>query len=168
MRRDQFEHVVRAAADIVNDEIVVIGRQDVLAQYPDAPAALLQSMEVDVFPRNEPERAEEIDAAIGDGSRFQATYDRQPRSSHTSACGSRSARPTRCPSQRRRRARWWRGSPNTRSKRQACFASRPELTKRRASPLCQTGASKRAEPRPGECAKLAGKLECEPEPSRDG
>jgi hypothetical protein len=74
VKRHEFEHVVRAAADIVNDEIVVIGSQAVLAQYPDAPAVLLRSMEVDVFPRNEPERAEEIDAAIGDGSRFHATY----------------------------------------------------------------------------------------------
>ena len=47
MTRDQFEHVIRAAADITKDDIVVVGSQAVLAQYPDAPTALLVSLEVD-------------------------------------------------------------------------------------------------------------------------
>lgn len=75
MRREEFEHVIRAAAAIVQDEIVVIGSQAVLAQYPDAPDSLLTSLEVDLFPRNDPQRSEEIDGAIGDGSRFHETYD---------------------------------------------------------------------------------------------
>lgn len=74
MRRDQFEHVIRAAAEIVEDEIVVVGSQAVLAQHPAAPEALLTSLEVDLFPRNHPERAEEIDGAIGDGSPFHETW----------------------------------------------------------------------------------------------
>lgn len=75
MRREEFEHVIRAAAAIVRDEIVVIGSQAVLGQYPNAPESLLKSLEVDLFPRNDPERAGEIDGAIGDGSRFHQTYD---------------------------------------------------------------------------------------------
>lgn len=74
MKREEFEHVLRAAADVTKDEIVVIGSQAVLAQHPDPPAALTESIEADVFPRNDPARAEEIDAAIGDGSRFHQTY----------------------------------------------------------------------------------------------
>lgn len=74
MRREELEHVIRAAADITNDEIVVVGSQAVLAQYPDAPEPLLVSLEVDVYPRSDPERAIEIDGAIGDGSRFHETY----------------------------------------------------------------------------------------------
>jgi hypothetical protein len=74
MRREEFEHVLRAAAAIVEDEIVVIGSQAVLAQYPDAPDPLLRSLEVDLFPRHDPQRSEEIDGAIGDGSRFHETY----------------------------------------------------------------------------------------------
>lgn len=70
MRRQDFEHVIRAAAAVVQDEIVVIGSQAILGQYPNAPTSLLMSMEVDVFPRNDPARADEIDGAIGDGSRF--------------------------------------------------------------------------------------------------
>ncbi len=75
MRREEFEHVLRASAAIVDDELVVIGSQAVLAQFPNAPDALLRSLEVDVFPRRDPDRAAEIDGAIGDGSRFHDTYD---------------------------------------------------------------------------------------------
>lgn len=74
MRREDFEHVIRAAADIVDDELIVIGSQAVLAEHPDAPTALLRSAEVDLYPRNEPERAIDIDGAIGDGSRFRETF----------------------------------------------------------------------------------------------
>lgn len=74
MRREEFEHVILAAADITDDEIVVLGSQAVLVQYPNAPDSLLTSLEVDVYPRNMPERAVEIDGAIGDGSRFHATF----------------------------------------------------------------------------------------------
>jgi hypothetical protein len=73
VRRQDFEHVIRAAAAIVDDDLVVVGSQAVLGQFPNAPAALLRSLEVDLYPRNEPGRAEEIDAAIGDGSRFHET-----------------------------------------------------------------------------------------------
>lgn len=74
MNRNEFEHVVRAAADIVEDEIVVIGSQAILGPYPDAPSQLLRSMELDVYPRNDPGRADEIDGAIGDGSQFHRHY----------------------------------------------------------------------------------------------
>ena len=74
MRRAAFEHLIRAAADVARDEIVVVGSQAILAQYPDAPEALLVSLELDVFPRNHPERADDIDGALGDGSPFHQTY----------------------------------------------------------------------------------------------
>jgi hypothetical protein len=75
MTRSELEHVIRAAGRIARDrEIVVIGSQAVLGQFPDAPAALLASMEADVYPRNHPERAELIDGAIGEGSSFHEQY----------------------------------------------------------------------------------------------
>jgi hypothetical protein len=75
VRREQFEHVIKAAADVVDDEIVVLGSQAILAQFPDAPASLLVSVEFDVYPRTSPERSDEIDGALGDGSRFHETYE---------------------------------------------------------------------------------------------
>jgi hypothetical protein len=75
LTRQQLEHVIRAAADIVGgDEIVIIGSQAILGEIPNAPAALLVSQEADIYPRNDPSRADEIDGAIGDGSRFHETY----------------------------------------------------------------------------------------------
>jgi Nucleotidyltransferase of unknown function (DUF6036) len=75
VRREDLEHVIRAAAQVAQDrEIVVIGSQAILAQFPHAPAAMLFSQEADIYPRNHPARAVEIDGALGDGSRFHATF----------------------------------------------------------------------------------------------
>jgi hypothetical protein len=75
VRREQLEHVIRAAAAVAGgDEIVVIGSQAILGGLPDAPEALLWSQEADVYPRSHPERAEAIDGALGDGSQFHAAF----------------------------------------------------------------------------------------------
>jgi hypothetical protein len=74
VKRAEFEHVIKAAVDVVKDEIIVVGSQSVLGGFPDAPPSLLRSQAVDVYPRSEPERAAEIDGAIGDGSMFHSTY----------------------------------------------------------------------------------------------
>ncbi len=75
MKRSELEHVIRAAGAIADDrEIVVIGSQAVLGQFPDAPPALLASMEADVFPSRRPERADLIDGAIGEGSSFHEQF----------------------------------------------------------------------------------------------
>ena len=74
MKRDQFDHVIRAAAYIVKDEIVVVGSQALHGEIEDPPASLLISREVDVYPRSAPARADEIDGAIGEGSMFDTSY----------------------------------------------------------------------------------------------
>lgn len=75
MTREQLEHLIRAAADIADDdEIVVIGSQAILGQFPDAPASMRVSMEADVFPRNHPERTDVIDGSIGELSPFHETF----------------------------------------------------------------------------------------------
>jgi uncharacterized nucleotidyltransferase DUF6036 len=75
LTRAQLEHVIRAAANIADDdEIIVIGSQAVLGQFPQAPATLLVSMEADVYPRHHPERADLIDGSIGELSPFHQTF----------------------------------------------------------------------------------------------
>jgi hypothetical protein len=75
MTRADLEHVIRAAAEVAGDhEIVIVGSQAVLGQYPNAPAALLVSMEADVFPLNDSASADAIDGALGDGSQFHAEF----------------------------------------------------------------------------------------------
>ena len=75
MNRAQLEHVIRAAATIAgDDEIVVIGSQAILGRFPDAPAELVVSKDVDVYPRNRPERADLVEGSIGELSPFHETY----------------------------------------------------------------------------------------------
>jgi hypothetical protein len=75
MRRADLEHVIAAAANVLGeDAFVVIGSQAILGPCPDAPDALLRSMEVDLFPKERPDRAPEIDGALGDGSRFHEAF----------------------------------------------------------------------------------------------
>jgi hypothetical protein len=55
MTREQLEHAIRAACDIADDdEVIIVGSQAILGQYPAAPAELTQSDEVDLFPKNKP------------------------------------------------------------------------------------------------------------------
>ena len=75
MNRAQLEHLIRAAASVADDqEIIVVGSQAILGQFPDAAPALLASMEADVFPKNVPERADLIDGTLGEGSPFHETF----------------------------------------------------------------------------------------------
>lgn len=75
MRRHELEHVIGAAANISDEEeFVVIGSQAILASHPDAPPELLISMEADLYPRRSPDKADDIDGAIGDGSQFHVTF----------------------------------------------------------------------------------------------
>jgi hypothetical protein len=75
MKRSDLEHLIRAAGTIGHDsEIVVIGSQAILGQFPDAPESLLMSAEADVFPLNRPEQSTLIDGAIGEGSRFHQEF----------------------------------------------------------------------------------------------
>lgn len=75
MNREQFEHLIAAAANIIDlDEFVVVGSQAVLGVVAEVPASMLASMEADVYPLREPSRAIEVDGAIGDGSPFHRSY----------------------------------------------------------------------------------------------
>jgi hypothetical protein len=75
MTRSELEHVIRAAGAIAaDDRIIVIGSQALLGQHPDAPAALLASMEADVYPQRRPDLAELIDGSIGEGSFFHERF----------------------------------------------------------------------------------------------
>ena len=75
MRRSELEHLIRAAGSIANDsEIVVVGSQSILGQFPNAPPSLLVSAEAAIFPLNHPELSDLIDGSIGEGSPFHELY----------------------------------------------------------------------------------------------
>jgi len=73
--RDELEHAIRAACDVVGDaEFWVFGSQSILGQLPDAPESLRMSIEVDVDPKNRPELVDHIDGSLGEGSQFHQTH----------------------------------------------------------------------------------------------
>ena len=75
MRRCDLEHIIRAAGVIASDtEIVIIGSQSLLAQFPDAPVELRRSAEADVFPLNHVAATDRIDGSIGEGSSFHELF----------------------------------------------------------------------------------------------
>lgn len=75
MTRAQLEHIIRAAATIADDdEIVIIGSQSILGQFPDAPSDLLVSDEADIFPKNHVDRSDLVDGSIGELSPFHDMY----------------------------------------------------------------------------------------------
>lgn len=75
MKRSDLEHLIRAAGAIADDtDIVIIGSQSILGQFPDASAKLLASAEADLFPLHRPELADLIDGSIGEGSQFHELF----------------------------------------------------------------------------------------------
>jgi hypothetical protein len=75
MQRLELEHLIRASGQISgDDEIIIIGSQAILGQFPDAPVRLLASMEADLYPKNNPEKANQVDGAIGEGSSFHELH----------------------------------------------------------------------------------------------
>ena len=76
MKRQELEHIVRAAAGITGEkEFIVLGSQSILGKFPDAPHSLRHSMEVDIYPREHPELAELINGCLGEFSAFHTTFD---------------------------------------------------------------------------------------------
>ncbi|HUG30464.1 MAG TPA: DUF6036 family nucleotidyltransferase [Candidatus Limnocylindria bacterium] len=79
MNREQLDHVLRAAADIVEDaDILIIGSQAILATASESelPIEAMRSIEVDLafFDDEDAERADAVDGAIGELSRFHETF----------------------------------------------------------------------------------------------
>lgn len=75
MRREQLEHIIRAACTVADDDtLVIVGSQAILGAYPDAPSELLVSNEADVYPEHHRDRADLVDGSIGEGSPFHDTF----------------------------------------------------------------------------------------------
>lgn len=75
MNRRDLEHLIRASSTLTEEyELVVIGSQAILGTDPNPPSELTVSMEADIYPLHNPDLAEKIEGAIGEGSRFHETY----------------------------------------------------------------------------------------------
>ena len=82
MRRDQLEHAIRTACQIIKaQEVIVVGSQAILGTYSedDLPAAATMSLEIDVLPiaddNEEVARLGDlIEGAAGEFSRFESSH----------------------------------------------------------------------------------------------
>lgn len=78
MRRDQLEHLIRAAGSILgDDEIIVIGSQSIVGAVDYAlPALTTMSIEADLLPFNDPDerKLDLIDGTIGEDSMFHESF----------------------------------------------------------------------------------------------
>jgi hypothetical protein len=79
MRRDQLEHLIRAAGHVLEArDVIVIGSQAILATIPDAqlPVEATRSIEADILPLDDPDerKADLIDGLLGEASQFQETH----------------------------------------------------------------------------------------------
>jgi hypothetical protein len=78
MRRDQLEHLIRAAGHVLDtDQVIVIGSQAILASIDHGlPQAATRSIEADILPFDDPDerKADLIDGLLGEASQFQNTH----------------------------------------------------------------------------------------------
>lgn len=75
MKRQDLEHIIRAAGAIAGvEDLIIVGSQAILGQFPNAPAELLVSQEADLYPKDDPSQAEIIDGSIGEESLFHEQF----------------------------------------------------------------------------------------------
>ena len=75
MKRADLEHIIRAAGSIAEtDRLVILGSQAILGSFPQAPQELLASQEADLYPPDEPGKADLIDGSIGELSPFHEQF----------------------------------------------------------------------------------------------
>jgi hypothetical protein len=75
LKRENLEHVIRAAGAIAEaNDLVILGTLSVLGKYPNAPQEILLSEDFDLYPLDDPEKAELIDGTIGEMSPFHHEF----------------------------------------------------------------------------------------------
>lgn len=79
MKRSDLEHIVRAAARIIDtDRVLIIGSQSILGTFDETelPASVTMSREADVafWDDLDDEKSDRVDGAIGEGSMFDSSF----------------------------------------------------------------------------------------------
>ena len=78
MRRDEMEHLVRAAGTILKeDQIIIVGSQAILGRYATGlPEEATVSQELDLLPVDDPDerKADLISGTLGEGSPFHDAF----------------------------------------------------------------------------------------------
>jgi hypothetical protein len=76
VKREQLEHLIRAAGAITGSRrLVVIGSQAILGEHPfDAPPEALRSREADLIPIDAPDTVDVLTGTLGELSAFDEAY----------------------------------------------------------------------------------------------
>ncbi|MDP9906758.1 DUF6036 family nucleotidyltransferase [Arthrobacter bambusae] len=80
MRRDELEHAIRAATDVIHgDRVIVIGSQSILGSFTEdqLPATITMSDAVDIAPFSDDDAgtlADSIDSVLGEWSPFHKEF----------------------------------------------------------------------------------------------
>ena len=75
MNRNDIDRLLVAAMRVTNHrDYVIIGSLSVLGAVAQPPEAMTKSVDVDLYPKNDPGRASEIADALGLGSEFDETF----------------------------------------------------------------------------------------------
>lgn len=75
MLKKKIGLLLNAARDeIHHDEYVIIGSLSVLGAHDAPPLGMVTSVDVDLYPKNDPDRAGEVAKKLGFGSSFEATH----------------------------------------------------------------------------------------------
>ncbi len=78
MRRDELEHIIRAAGAIIGDRhLIIVGSQSILGQYPaNLPSSVTYSVEAAILPIGDSveRKGDVIEGALGEGSPFWETF----------------------------------------------------------------------------------------------
>lgn len=75
MKREQLEHILRAASAITKQgTFLIVGSQAIIGVIPEPPGILGYSMEADIVPIDAPELADLIDGSLGELSPFHDTF----------------------------------------------------------------------------------------------
>jgi hypothetical protein len=74
MKKQELDHVLRAAGEITGEkQFIIIGSQSLHGKYADLPDEIFMSAEVDLIAKNNPEKTESLNF-IGIYSRFHETH----------------------------------------------------------------------------------------------
>jgi hypothetical protein len=74
MKKQQVDHVLRAAGEITGEnQFIIIGSQSLHGRYPDLAHEILLSAEVDLIAKNDPKKTQALNF-IGVYSRFHETH----------------------------------------------------------------------------------------------
>jgi hypothetical protein len=80
LRRDELEHAIRAATQIIkDDQVIIIGSQSILGSYSEdqLPAEATMSPEVDIAPMRDTDAgalSDQLSFDVGEWSEFHTTY----------------------------------------------------------------------------------------------